>query len=130
MIYLCIIFGRTFKTMGYFPTLSDEANELYEKLKNHKEYHNIIRKIEVDLCFAALNEDLGESWVFSHARPENLTYDYLAKTGVSNAEFYILRQIGYHQNQLLHWGEQLNLLYKHWKDLIDQYENHNASNDL
>ena len=108
--------------MGYFPSLHGRDKELYEEIKASENYRDIIRCIELDECFKSLDEDLGENWVFSHARSENLTYDYLARNGKENAEFYILRQIGNHNNELVHWTEQLNLLYKNWKELKSDYD--------
>ena len=108
--------------MGYFPTLQGRDKELYEEIKNSENYRDIIRCIELDECFESLKSDLGEDWVFSHAKSDNLTYDYLSRDGRNNGEYYILRQIGHHNMELQHWSKQLNLLYKNWEDLPHKEE--------
>jgi hypothetical protein len=105
--------------MGYFPSLDGEAKELYEKVKEHEDFQDIIRCFELDAAIEHLSQDKGERWIISHAKFLNDWKDYAKYVGRQSTRKLYEGRIVNLQLQLTGAINSLNQLYENWDKFPD-----------
>jgi hypothetical protein len=105
--------------VGYFPSLQGEAKELYERIKTHKDYDDIVRCIELDECIKNMKQEKSEKWVVSYAGAYTDWRDTAKYCGRQRTQKLLERRLVYQTMNLKSTQDSLCELYKEWNDFPD-----------